>query len=148
MAIVWRICRTPYSDLTGEGARRHGGRWNSPGVAVVYAAEAAALAVLEVRVHLDLTPDLLPDDYELISIDVGDAATETVSALPEDPQAVGDRWIRNEATAVLSVPSTIVPESANWLLNPRHPAASSFRIAYRRHFQFDSRLWRPFAQTR
>lgn len=140
--IVWRICRATFADLSGEGARRFGGRWNSSGKPLIYAAEAAALAVLEVRVHLDLTPDLLPDDYQLIGIDTGDAALEAIDAIPDDPQAAGDDWLRRGSSAVLRVPSSIVPESANLLLNPRHPAAD-FRIASRRAFRFDSRLWRP-----
>ncbi len=71
MTAVWRICRRPFADLSGEGARLYGGRWNSPGRPLIYAAETAALAVLEVRVHLDLDWYTLPDDYVLASIDIG-----------------------------------------------------------------------------
>ena len=60
----------PFADLSGEGARLYGGRWNSSGRAMVYAASDAALAVLEVRVHLDLPPDLIPDDYVLLKLDL------------------------------------------------------------------------------
>ena len=67
--LAWRLCRAPFADLSGEGARRYGGRWNRPGRPIVYAASSAALAVLEVRVHLDLPPALLPDDYLLLTID-------------------------------------------------------------------------------
>ena len=69
MTTVWRICRRPFADLSGEGARLYGGRWNAPGRPLIYAAETAALAVLEVRVHLDLDWDMLPDDYVLVAID-------------------------------------------------------------------------------
>ena len=58
--LAWRLCRAPFTDLTGEGARRYGRRWNRPGRPMVYAASSAALAVLEIRVHLDLPPELLP----------------------------------------------------------------------------------------
>ena len=84
--IAWRISRAAFADLSGTGARLYGGRWNSPGRAMIYAAEAAALAVLEVRVHLDLTPDLLPDDYVLTGIALDGLAVETLDTLPEAPQ--------------------------------------------------------------
>ncbi|WP_029074063.1 RES family NAD+ phosphorylase [Kaistia adipata] len=139
--IAWRISRAPFADLSGTGARLYGGRWNSPGRAMVYAAETAALAVLEVRVHLDLTPDLLPDDYVLSAIECGDLAIETLAALPDDPQALGDDWLAAARTPILSVPSIIVPESRNLLLNPAHPDAATLAIASTRPFRFDERLW-------
>ena len=141
--LAWRLCRTPFADLTGEGARRYGGRWNRPGRPMVYAASSAALAVLEVRVHLDLPPALLPDDYLLLTIDLDDLATKDVVALPPDSAAFGDAWLREQRNAVLQVPSLIVPESPNLLLNPAHPDAGRASIVARRRFVFDRRLWLP-----
>lgn len=141
--LAWRLCRAPFADLTGEGARRYGGRWNAPGRPIVYAASNAALAVLEVRVHLDLTPDLLPDDYLLLTIDLGDLATEEVTNMPADPAAFGDAWLREQRTAVLQVPSLIVPESSNLLVNPAHPDAARAGVVAKRRFAFDRRLWLP-----
>jgi RES domain-containing protein len=139
--LAWRLCREPYADLSGDGARRYGGRWNSPGRPLVYAAATAALTVLEVRVHLDLPPDLLPEDSMLLTIDLDDLVTETITELPADPRAFGDAWLAAVRTPVLCVPSTIVPESPNLLLNPRHPAAGAARISGQRRFTFDRRLW-------
>ncbi|MGH7154729.1 MAG: RES family NAD+ phosphorylase [Acetobacteraceae bacterium] len=127
----------------GEGAGRYGGRWNTPGRPVVYAASGAALAVLEVRVHLDLTPELLPDDTVLLAIDLGDVAVEELADLPADPAAFGDAWLAAQRTPVPRVPSVIVPESPNLLLDPAHPAAGQARIVHRRRFAFDHRLWLP-----
>lgn len=141
--IAWRISRAPYVHLSGAGARLYGGRWNSRGRPMVYAAETAALAVLEVRVHLDLPPDLLPDDYVLATIDLGDLAIETLEAPPEHPQVFGDVWLAEERTPILRVPSFIVPESFNLLLNPAHPDAGKMKILRRRPFRFDERLWHP-----
>ena len=138
---AWRICRDPFADLTGEGARLWGGRWNSPGQPMVYAADAAALAVLEVRVHLDLGFDLLPADYVLLTLDLGSAGMETVPNLPADTVAFGDAWLAERRTAVLRVPSVIVPESTNILINPRHLEAVLVRIVGKRPFAFDERLW-------
>ncbi|BCP53050.1 hypothetical protein K32_16670 [Kaistia sp. 32K] len=141
--IAWRISRAPYADLSGTGARLYGGRWNSPGRTLIYAAETAALAVLEVRVHLDLTPDLLPDDYVLTGIAVDGLAVETVDTLPEAPQATGDAWLAEARTPILRVPSFIVPESSNLLINPAHPDAAGLRVESQRPFRFDARLWQP-----
>lgn len=140
---AWRLCRRPFADLSGEGARLHGGRWNSPGRAVVYAASTAALALLEVRVHLDLPFELLPADYVLMEIDLGGLEVETVTTLPADPAAFGDAWLAERRTPVLQVPSLIVPESANLLLNPAHPKVVAAGVAGLRDFVFDRRLWLP-----
>lgn len=140
--LAWRLCREPFADLSGEGARRYGGRWNSPGRPLVYAASSAALAVLEVRVHLDLPLDLLPEDYVLLTIELGDAPVDEVRSMPASPQAYGDAWLRERRTPVLQVPSVIVPESPNLLLNPVHPAAAAVAVVQRRRFAFDERLWR------
>ena len=140
---VWRICRRPFADLSGEGARLYGGRWNSPGRPVVYTAETAALAVLEVRVHLDLDWDLLPEDYVLVTIEVPAGKPEQLAELPPDTVAAGDAWLASRRSALLKVPSVIVPESANILIDPTHPDAAAITIASTRPFAFDARLWHP-----
>jgi RES domain-containing protein len=122
-------------------ARLWGGRWNSPGRPLVYAADSAALAVLEVRVHLDLSFDLLPADYVLLTLDLGTLSIETVPSLPLDTAAFGDAWLAAGRTTVLQVPSIIVPESANILINRRHPDATRVTVAEKRPFGFDERLW-------
>jgi RES domain-containing protein len=138
--IVWRLCRLAHADLSGDGARLYGGRWNPPGNAVVYTACSAALAVLEVRVNLDLPFDLLPEDYALVEIDLGGLGVETVAAIPEDTKKFGNEWIAKNRTPVLRVPSVIVPEH-NFLLNPKHPEAGQARIIGTRPFRFDARLF-------
>lgn len=143
----WRLTRRPWADLSGEGARRHGGRWNSPGRAVVYLSEEAALPVLEVLVHLDLPPDLLPPDYVLMRVDLSplEAAIENgpdgASGMAES-RAWGDRWIGEARTPVLRVPSVLVPESANLVLNVRHPLAGILADSVSRPFALDPRLLR------
>jgi RES domain-containing protein len=141
--LAWRVCRRPFADLSGEGARRYGGRWNSPGRPLVYAAESAALAVLEVRVHLDLDWSILPDDYVIVAIDLFTLEPETIADIPDDPRAAGDAWLARRASALLRVPSAIVRESANILINVAHPDAQRIAIGSVRRFSFDERLWRP-----
>jgi RES domain-containing protein len=138
---VWRVCRRPFADISGEGARLYGGRWNSPGRPMVYAAESAALAVLEVRVHLDLDWRVLPDDYVLMAIETDDLVAETLAESPVDPRAVGDEWLASGRTALLRAPSFIIPESANVLVNPVHRDAARLAVAAIMPFAFDPRLW-------
>ncbi|HET6610330.1 MAG TPA: RES family NAD+ phosphorylase [Rhodopila sp.] len=140
--LAWRLCRRPHADLSGEGARRLGGRWNSPGRPLIYLAEHPALAALEVRVHLDLPFDLLPADYVLLSISVPDGSIrDTASAA--DTVATGNAWLAARDTAALRVPSVLVSYAFNVLLNPLHPAAADAAIASIEPFCFDPRLWQP-----
>jgi RES domain-containing protein len=140
--LAWRICRRPFADLSGEGARLYGGGWNSPGRPLVYAADSAALAALEVRVHLDLDWSVLPDDYVLTAIDLAAIAPEELREMPADPRATGDAWLASGRSALLKAPSAIVPESANILINVAHPDAGGVSTRSMRTFAFDPRLWR------
>jgi RES domain-containing protein len=143
---LWRLCRRPYADLTGEGARRRGGRWNSPGRAVVYLAEHPALAALELRVHLDLPFELLPVDFVLMRVASPDSLAASRNTIPPATVAVGDAWLANARTAALRVPSVLIPHAWNILLNPRHPDAEQARIVTIEPFGFDPRLWEPLGR--
>lgn len=151
MVTAWRITKRRHARtaFSGEGARLYGGRWNSPGTSMVYVAESQALAVLEVLVHLDSSS--LLEQYVLIRIDIEDSfvCDVTRSSLPknwgEDPapatvQAVGDRWVAEAKTAVLRVPSTLVPGESNFLINPKHPNFRQLTISKPMSFRFDPRL--------
>ena len=139
---AWRLARRPYADLSGEGARRAGGRWNSPGLPLVYLAAEASLALLEVRVHLDLPLDMLPDDYIYLEVELGDLPIEDagLGASADECRQAGDEWLASLRTPLMRVPSAIVPHSRNILLNPRHPAAAA-SIAATYPCVFDPRLW-------
>jgi len=142
--IVWRLCRRPHADLSGEGARRFGGRWNSPGRPVVYLAEHPALAALEVRVHLDLPFELLPVDFVLMRVLVPDDP-DTLFEAVANSVATGDAWLAEARSAVLRVPSVLVPHAWNVLFNPNHPDAARALPRSVEPFGFDPRLWRPLA---
>ena len=152
-AAGWRLARERYADLSGEGARLKGGRWNSPGRAVVYMAEDAALPLIEVLVHLDLTPELMPQDYVLMKVDLSPLAdrppNEWIEDGPAGPMsdaesaAVGDAWLETGRTAVLRVPSVIVPEAFNLVVNVAHPLAAELLPPNTRPFSFDHRLFAP-----
>ena len=140
--LAWRLCRRPHADLSGEGARIFGGRWNSPGRPVIYLAEHPALAALEVRVHLDLPFELLPDDYVLLSVGVPEGSLREVTDAT-DTVRTGNAWLAEGLSCALRVPSVLVPHAFNILLNPHHPAAAEARVASVESFRFDPRLWHP-----
>lgn len=137
--IAWQICRENQDYLSGEQSTS-GARWNSPGRPVVYLAEHPALAVLEMRAHLDKPYDELVHDHVLVRVSLPDDLTD-IAEMPEDPRPIGDAWLRDARRAVLRVPSVIVREGRNLLLNPRHPLAAEARIEACTPFRFDRRLW-------
>lgn len=150
---VWRLALGRTHRLDGEGARLYGGRWNSPGTPVVYAATRLSLALLEQLVHLD--PARLPVALRAFAIDLPEeAVVETASIAADDPVACrrfGDSWAASLRSAAAIVPSAVVPavlhpdetatEEYNVLLNPRHPAAALWRVT-ETDFRVDPRLRR------
>ena len=157
---VWRLCRRAHAAPNGEGARRYGGRWNQRGTALVYTSASASLAVLEYLVHLD--PEDAPPDLILVPADIAPAVVIRelrIAELPADWRSLpasdalarmGTSWARRLESAVLSVPSAVVPEERNYLLNPAHPRFRDIAFATARPFAFDPRLWktRPRSRTR
>jgi RES domain-containing protein len=147
--IVWRLARLAHAKLDGEGARLAGGRWNTRGRAAVYTSSRLSLAALELLVHTDVPlvpPDLVafeidvPDDLDIQTVEL--AALPKEWRLPGHPacRAVGDTWLAEERTALLQVPSAVVPEEWNYIINPRHPSAKAIEVVRRRKFSFDFRL--------
>ena len=108
---------------------------------MVYAAESVALAVLEVRVHLDLPWDLIPDDYVVVTIETSSCSSEDVVVMPPDTVVFGDRWLASRRSSVLRVPSFVAPSSTNVLIDPSHPDSGGIIITTVRPFSFDRRLW-------
>ena len=147
---LWRITREAHAALDGEGARLHGARWTPRGTPAVYAASHLSLAALEYLVHIDAED--APDDLVALSIGVPDDVAELVRApasLPADwrqtpsppqCQAIGGEWARRGRELLLRVPSVLVPEESNVLVNPMHPDAVRVRIIESRHFSYDVRL--------
>lgn len=147
---LWRIARRNHAGLDGEGARLYGARWSSPGTAVVYAASHLSLAALEYLVRVD--PDDAPDDLVALRLDVPEEATALTHAPPSLPagwqrtpappecQAIGDRWARNGQHLLLQLPSVLVPEESNLLVNPKHRDAPLVHVSGSRPLSFDPRL--------
>ncbi len=148
---AWRLVRAELANqaFDGEGARLYGGRWNPPGWPAVYTASSRALAALEVLVHLPKPLRVVA--FALHRIEFDDSAVETLAAaaLPRDwtqfpppvgTQEAGRAWLGRSERPVLAVPSVLLPEETNYILNPRHPAFAQFRAEHERLFFFDPRL--------
>ena len=147
--ILWRISN--WDDLRGTGGLRHAGRWHNRGIPVIYCAEHPALALLETLVHFELAPDEVPDQFKLLQIEVSDtAARSNLDLSVLDPgwqadltltRAIGDEWLAGASSLMLRVPSAIVPESFNFLVNPRHRQARTMRIRRVIEHPYDTRLF-------
>lgn len=152
--IVYRIEREKYlkNTLTGIGASiSKGYRWNSINTKLVYTSESRALATLEVSVHLDLSEDL-PTDRYYVEIEIPDEIIiqeVKIEDLPEDwdsnpptitTQTIGDDFVFQNKSAVLKVPSSIVPIEHNYLINPNHPDAKKIKVIGKTSMNFDPRL--------
>ncbi len=141
---LWRLAFGDYNHLDGEGARLSGGRWNSPGIPVVYAASHLTLALLEQLVHFRSAE--LPSQYRAFVIDLPtDAAIETADAGPgmvQDTEAcrrVGDAWAASRRSVALVIPSIIIPPALapgavatverNVMLNPMHARSADWQVA-------------------
>ena len=147
------------NDLSGKGAENTGGRWNEKGVAVVYAAESCSLACLETLVHL--AAGGLPFNRYLVEISIPDpvwaaARKEAPASLPvgwdAEPASrasisFGTAWLRSGSSAVLVIPSVIVPEEFCVLVNPAHPNSTSIGAVKLRRWLYDPRLTRASASA-
>ncbi len=150
-AVAWRIVHRSFAKIafSGEGARLFGGRWNSPGRPVIYAAQSQALAALEILVHLD--SEKLLRRYLAIPVTIPPHLIERLSPssllknwrvypAPRSTHAIGDDWLARAASPVLQVPSVVIPSESNFLLNPAHPHFSKLRLGKPAPFLFDPRL--------
>ena len=151
MIKVYRICRRRYAAFDGEGARRQSGRWNHDGVPIVYTAGSLALAALEVLAQTDAR--LLPSDLVYIEAEIPVAAKIArltpqdmpadwqLNPAPSSTKDLGQQWVQAAKTAVLAVPSTLVPIETNYLLNPAHRDFKKIRIHPPMQFLYDPRLF-------
>lgn len=151
--IVYRLCKKAYAnDLSGRGAETTGGRWNSKGTAVVYTSASRALCTVEIVVHVPA--GIIPKDFCLVSI----SFPENTRILTLDPKDLPDNWTKNPPPAstqkigntfianhealILKVPSSIIPEEWNYLINPAHKDFKKVKITAIEPFSFDARLFK------
>ena len=151
MIVVWRICKRQLlrNAFSGEGAAATGGRWNSPGTPMVYAAGTQSLAALEILVHTADPNDLVDLDYVVIPVELDEAMILNPPKLPRgwrtypappSTMKMGDLWAGKKASLALRVPSVVIPTESNYLLNPAHPQFRKLTIGKAQSFTFDNRL--------
>lgn len=143
---LYRVCRAKYARLDGYGAKLAGGRWNSPGRAVVYMAESVSPAVLENLVHMSR------QDFPTGDVVVGATVPDRVPVCTEaylrpgapmpgaSSRELGDYWLGSRMTAILKV-ARVVPNEHNFLLNPEHPDFAAIEVDEPIPFRFDPRLF-------
>ena len=148
---VWRIATAAHAAFDGEGARRYGSRWTPKGVAAVYTSATLSLAALERFVHTD--PDLEPADLVAVAVDINDELPMLeldIAQLPAnwreypapDPlDQLGGNWLAGARTAILAVPSAVIPHERNYAMNPAHADFRRLVIGRPEPFSFDPRMW-------
>lgn len=143
--ILWRI--SPFYDLNGEGGLLFSARWHTAGLPVVYLAESPAGALLEICANT--SADDLPPSFTLLKVTGPNVPVEetALSDLPQNwvtgfefTREIGTAWLKDQRSALLRVPSALVPETGNYLLNPLHPNAELFSIERSYEYPFDLRL--------
>jgi len=148
--IVYRITNSLYrDDISGSGAKIKGARWNMPGSSMLYTAENISLSVLELLVHIEFND--IQNFYHLLSISIpDDAPTKQINTdkiktdcqEDEDYTAfMGTEFLKGNANLILKVPSAIITEEHNYLINPGHPDFKKIRIKKSKPFIFDKRLY-------
>jgi RES domain-containing protein len=150
--IVYRLSKSVFSkDLSGKGAERAGGRWNSKGVAMVYSSSSKALCLAELAVHLPL--GLIPKDYVMLSVNIPDdigilevseiQLPKDWDAIPhsESTQKIGDEFVKKGQFLIFKAPSVVAKGDHNFLINPLHKDIHKLRIVRSEPFKFDPRLF-------
>jgi RES domain-containing protein len=148
---AWRVFQRKHAAtaFSGEGARRFGGRFNSPGTAIVYTASSISLATLEMLVHLESSDLLRKYRMRQASFHPSLVLQLTAKDLPRNwrrspapaaLKAIGDEWAASQTSAVLQVPSAVIPTEFNYLFNPNHPDFVKVRLGKEGSFTFDPRL--------
>ncbi|MBP6446496.1 MAG: RES family NAD+ phosphorylase [Saprospiraceae bacterium] len=149
MMEVYRICRSKYSnDLSGEGAKLYGGRWNRPGIAALYTSESRALALLELIVHFN-SANALCLDYDFLALSIDETQIVSLCEEVQDYESQNKIFPYQEKTEVLflekqvlaiKVPSVIIPQEYNIIINPTHQGMKSIHILTKEKVMMDKRL--------
>jgi len=149
---VFRLSKRKYAtELSGKGAAKYGNRWNSKGTEIIYTSQSRALAVAEVAVHLSIAT--LPSDYVMIEIDIPNSIEIKTIEHKDLPinwknhppsvstQKIGDAFIDAMEFCILKVPSVVVQDDFNFLINPYHKDFKKITIFEIKDFPFDKRIF-------
>lgn len=152
-ATVWRMSKSKYASTAfgGEGSRLVSGRWHSRAHSVVYTSATLSLAALETFVHMEIEDAsnllvsiaIIPKDVQISSVDPSQLPDNWRNIpAPSAIAAIGDKWFDKSETAVLMVPSALIPVENNYLLNPLHQDFSKIQIQLPQPFVLDPRMWK------
>ncbi len=146
--VLWRISN--YDSLDGIGGLLASGRWHSRGRPILYLTLHPATALLETLVHMEIDAEDRPAHIQVLKIGAPDTASRQVveaDSLPSgwrgdtlSTREIGNRWLASRASLLLEVPSVLVPETANILVNPAHPEAGALEITQRWEHPLDPRF--------
>lgn len=147
---VFRICNTTYADdISGRGAKLYGGRWNSAGFPMLYLGEHISLCTVELLVHLQ--PKDKSSAFALLNIELPETAKPAAVAAAKlkknwqndiaYTRFMGDEFIKHNGALMMKVPSAIIPDEFNFLVNPLHADFKKVKISKTREFVFDDRLF-------
>lgn len=147
--ILWRVSN--YATLDGVGGLYVSGRWHTKGHPVVYCTLNPSTALLETLVHMELDSEDRPDRFQMLKVECPDMLSiERIEAdrLPTGwaddtsaTQIVGDRWLSEKRSLLLEVPSVLVPETWNVIVNPLHAEAAELKIVATYEHVFDARFF-------
>jgi RES domain-containing protein len=150
---IFRISKTQYiNDFSGEGARLYGGRWNRVGDPVVYFSENLSLCLLEIIVHVEFAD--LPFDYSFVEIDIPDYNVKIIQSVDflkpkwdtektvNQLQMLGSSWLKKKESLAMSVPSAVLNQENNILINPSHKDFDKLKVIKKGKINFDPRLFR------
>lgn len=155
MILAWRIIQESQliEAFTGEGSRLYGGRWNHKGTPVIYLGGSLALAALEVFVHISSNVPfnqkylsfsaIIPENVDIKKIELKSLPPNWREfPAPNATKDIGTHWAERGETALLQVPSVLIPEEVNYILNPSHADFRKINFSDPKPFYFDSRMWK------
>ena len=148
--LVYRIGKTKYAnDLSGEGAKINGGRWNHKSIACIYTSESRALSLLEYTVNVNI--DEIPRALSLTTLEIPDKDILIIAEdslpgnwkqipLPSSTKNFGTRFLTARTKLAIRVPSSVMPDEFNYILNPLHPNSRNIKILEIRDLAYDVRI--------
>lgn len=147
---IYRLAQSNFAeDLSGTGAKLVGGRWNSPGLNALYSASHISLSILELLVHLKTFN--LPPEFKLVSLEVPESLASSVLEIQklkrnwkddfQYTRKIGDGFLKEKEFLLLKVPSAIVEQEFNYVLNCQHPDYKKIKIGSVINFELDKRLY-------
>jgi RES domain-containing protein len=156
LTIAWRLVKKQHAAtaLSGEGARLGGGRWNYVGISVIYASETLSLAALELFVHFTRRDIKISKSLLAIPIEIPDSVTKidllsaslkkgwNSSPPPDFTKDLGTRWVHEGKSVILRVPSAVVQNECNLVINPNHPDFDKITAGAAQPFSLDDRVWK------